>query len=68
MKALTDLYENQVIPAISLGLCGTVYTQLTDVEDETNGLMTYDRRVTKVSPEKMRAIAEGLYRAFENSK
>jgi beta-galactosidase/beta-glucuronidase len=68
MKALTDLYENQVIPAISLGLCGTVYTQLTDVEDETNGLMTYDRRVTKVSPEGMRAIAERLYRAFENSK
>ena len=65
MKALTDLYENQVIPAIRSGLCGTVYTQLTDVEDETNGLMTYDRRVTKVSPEGMRAIAEKLKAAFE---
>ena len=64
-KALTDLYENQVIPAIRSGLCGTVYTQLTDVEDETNGLMTYDRRVTKVSPDKMRAIAEKLWAEFK---
>lgn len=30
------------------GLCGFVYTQLTDVEEETNGLLTYDRRVNKL--------------------
>ena len=33
------------------GLCGAVYTQLTDVENEANGLMTYDRRVYKIDPE-----------------
>lgn len=30
-------------------LCGAVYTQLTDVENEVNGLLTYDRRVVKVT-------------------
>jgi hypothetical protein len=32
------------------GLCAAVYTQTTDVENECNGLMTYDRAVTKLSP------------------
>ena len=30
------------------GLAGAVYTQLSDVEEETNGLYTYDRKVCKV--------------------
>lgn len=32
------------------GLAGYVYTQLSDVEEETNGLLTYDRRVNKLAP------------------
>ena len=32
------------------GLAGYVYTQLSDVEDEVNGLITYDRRVCKITP------------------
>ena len=44
-----------VNPAIPAGLCGVVYTQLSDVEDEINGLYTYDRQVCKVDAEKMRA-------------
>jgi hypothetical protein len=31
------------------GLAGFVYTQLSDVEEETNGLLTYDRKVNKLS-------------------
>lgn len=34
------------------GLCALVYTQITDVETESNGLMTYDRAEFKVDPEK----------------
>ena len=30
------------------GLAGYVYTQLSDVEEETNGLLTYDRKVNKL--------------------
>ena len=44
--------------AIARGLCGVVYTQLSDVEEEINGLYTYDRQVCKVDAEKMRLIAQ----------
>lgn len=40
------------------GLSGFVYTQLTDVENELNGLLTYDR-VRKVEPEVIRPITVG---------
>lgn len=48
-KGFKDLYLNQVIPLIDKGLQGAIYTQVSDVEDETNGLFTYDRKVTKVN-------------------
>ncbi|WP_326946848.1 glycoside hydrolase family 2 [Amycolatopsis sp. NBC_01307] len=32
------------------GLSGAIYTQTTDVENEVNGLLTYDRQVTKLDP------------------
>ena len=38
------------------GLSAAVYTQLSDVEEEVNGLVTYDRKVVKLSPETMRKI------------
>lgn len=47
-QAYTKLYCSQIIPAIPKGLCACIYTQLTDVEDEHNGLMTYDRRILKM--------------------
>ena len=37
------------------GLSGTVYTQLSDVEDEHNGLLTYDREVLKIDADVVRA-------------
>ena len=58
--AIVSLYETQIIPAKEKGLCGAVYTQLSDVEEEINGLVTYDRQVWKVSPERMKAIANKL--------
>ncbi len=45
--AFRALYREQIEPAVPKGLCAAVYTQLSDVEDETNGLVTYDRRVVK---------------------
>ena len=57
---LAELYYNEIIPAISQGLCGAVYTQLSDVEDETNGLYTYDRKECKVDKAIMLGIAEKL--------
>ncbi len=56
--ALLDLYKHQILPAHSEGLSASVYTQLSDVEDELNGLVTYDRRVVKLSPKLMCGIVK----------
>ncbi len=56
LEAYRNLYENEIIPAKEQGLCAAVYTQLTDVEDELNGLITYDRKTIKLPIEKIRAI------------
>lgn len=64
MKAFSSLYRDEIIPAIDRGLCATVYTQVSDVEDETNGLLTYDRRICKVNEGEMQGIAEDLKKAF----
>ena len=47
-KAYHELYEGQVMPLVEKGLSGVVYTQLSDVEEEVNGLVTYDRKVVKI--------------------
>ena len=60
MNDLERLYNDEIVPLIPKGLCGAIYTQLSDVEDETNGLITYDRHVTKVDKDRMVAIAEKL--------
>ena len=65
--ALTGLYEQQIIPAVAKGLCAAVYTQVSDVEDETNGLLTYDRVVCKADAAAMTAIAAGLRQELEKS-
>ncbi len=67
-RGLCDLYIGEVLPEIrDKGLCATVLTQLSDVEDETNGLLTYDRQVVKVNEDEMRAVIQSLKRAFEDS-
>ena len=58
--ALIALYEEQVIPLLKQGLAGTIYTQVSDVEDETNGLLTYDRKVIKVRPERIKKVMSKL--------
>lgn len=60
VKAFCDLYNNQVMPLVEKGLCATVYTQVSDVEDETNGLLSYDRKVLKVLPEEFLDISQKL--------
>ena len=55
-QAYEKLYREQILPAIPKGLAASVYTQVTDVEDEVNGLMTYDRKVVKVPQDKIRKL------------
>ena len=63
-KALAELYRNRILPAVPKGLCGAIYTQVSDVEDEINGLLTYDRKVCKADTIAMQEIAEALRKAI----
>ncbi len=60
-KAFNRLYLEEIKPLISRGICALVYTQLSDVEDETNGLITYDRQKVKLHESKSRSIMQELY-------
>lgn len=57
---MKSLYEDQLYPLLDQGLSVAILTQLSDVEEETNGLVTYDRNVYKVPPEAMRRLNAGL--------
>ncbi|MBQ2847369.1 MAG: hypothetical protein IJE74_03845 [Clostridia bacterium] len=59
-KAYRKLHEKQIIPLIKKGLSATVYTQVSDVEFEVNGIYSYDREVLKVDKETVIAINEKL--------
>ena len=61
--ALVKLYMEEILPCVKNGLCAAVYTQVSDVEDEINGLVTYDRKVEKLDPEKMLPVARALQQA-----
>jgi hypothetical protein len=54
-------YINAMVPFIRRGLSAAVYTQTTDVEIETNGLMTYDRKVIKIPASRLKQVHQQLY-------
>ena len=54
-----------VLPQLRNGLSALVYTQVSDVEDEVNGLFTYDRQEIKPDPAAVRAVNEALEAEFE---
>ena len=64
-KAVAALYMDEIVPCIGKGLCAAIYTQVSDVEDEINGLLTYDRRVEKLTDHTMLPVAEALRQAME---
>lgn len=64
-EELKDKYESfikSLAKLIDLGLSGAVYTQTTDVEIETNGLMTYDRRIIKIPEADLNRMHQILYK------
>lgn len=68
MEALTNgyqrLWEREIIPAVRKGLGGTVYTQLSDIEEEVNGILTYDRKIVKLKPDTVLGLNRRLYEEF----
>ncbi len=64
-KAYKKLIQKQLIPLISKGLSAAVYTQLSDVEIETNGFYTYDRNVLKMDEQLIRQLNLEIYSELE---
>ncbi len=58
-SAVSELYLKQILPYKNI-LSGIVYTQLSDVEDEVNGLVTFDRQVVKWDPSELKELNEKL--------
>ena len=61
LNAYKEMIEVDVIKNIPLGLSATVYTQLSDVEEETNGFITYDREVVKLDPIRIKEINDQIH-------
>lgn len=59
------LFERDVVNNIKKGMCSSVYTQVSDVEDETNGVMTYDREIIKLDEGIMTEIARKIKGEYE---
>ena len=64
-EAVAKLYLDEVLPCVKNGLCAAIYTQVSDVEDEINGLLSYDRKVCKLTEETMLPIAEALQKTIQ---
>lgn len=60
---LIDSIRQTQMPA---GLSASVYTEITDVENEANGLLTYDRQVVKVDEARVRAANQALIEGSRN--
>jgi hypothetical protein len=65
IKALEKLFTVKVVKMIKKGLSASIYTQVSDVEEEINGLVTYDRKVQKIPTEQMREINDKLKEVWD---
>lgn len=65
MESFAKLYETEIIPNIRNGLCGAIYTQTSDIEEEINGFVTYDREVEKFDAKRIQEVNAKVMREFE---
>lgn len=63
-RAIQKLYQNTIIKNIPKGLSGCIYTQVSDVEDECNGLFTADRKMVKIDIKKMKKLCDKCQKAL----
>ena len=60
LEKFKSTMEKDVLENIPKGLSATIYTQLSDVEEELNGFITYDREVCKIKPEDIKRINDRI--------
>ncbi len=61
-NAVQKMYERDILKNVPKGLSGCILTQLTDVEDECNGILTADRRVVKIDEDRMKKMNDKIIR------
>ncbi len=66
-ESYRKLWEEQIYPNVEKGMSSAIYTQTSDIEEEINGLMTYDREVDKFESETIRELNQKLYEVYEKS-
>ena len=59
-KEYIRFINEEIIPAKNNGMSAFIYTQLSDVEEEMNGFITYDRKEIKVDPEVIKQINDAI--------
>ena len=64
LAGYSSLIRDQLIPLVERGLRAAVYTQVSDVEIESNGFYTYDRKILKFDADVVSALNDDLYAAF----
>jgi beta-galactosidase/beta-glucuronidase len=64
-SAFCGLLKRDVMGNIENGLSAAIYTQVSDIEEEVNGIMTYDRRVVKLDEDKVKRWNRRLYALVE---
>ncbi len=64
-KAYGDALKRDVFPNLKKGLSAAIYTQTSDIETEINGLMTYDRAVTKMDERRLAKLHRALQKKFQ---
>ncbi len=58
--AIRNLYANEILPAKNEGLSACIYTQLSDVEQEINGILSFDRKKSKINIDEIKDIFDKL--------
>jgi len=64
-KNYRRLWEEEIYPNLENGLSAVIYTQVSDVEEEVNGVFTYDREIVKLGEDVVRTLNQRLYDAYE---
>jgi len=66
-KNYKRLWDEEIYPNVERGLSATIYTQVSDVEEEINGVFTYDREVVKLEEDVVRELNRRLYEEYDKA-
>lgn len=64
-RAVKDLYREHILGNVPKGLAAVAYTQVSDIEDEVNGLFTYDREIVKLREDTVLPIYTEIAKLYE---